>query len=407
MKLEHRWALLVLTLATTAMYFPALIGGVFFLDVYLTEVHPHHVAIGQALLEGRVPFWTPDILLGYPLASNPQVGAFYPIHLLMALFMEADRVLVWSAWLHTLAAAFSTYALARKCDVSAAGAVTAGLVYACSPFLLFYHQAIHGLAVLALMPAVLLVTWIAAERGQLKIWAAGALLIALQMFAGHLQFVGYTLAAAFGVAVFAVEHPDRRSAAKAGGMCVVQSVVAGLIYAPQLIAAFQLWRHSLRKNLSAADVSAAMHIETLSLDDLVELVMPRFFGGPSFQDFWYPEFLGVAAVIAVAAAFAGKRARGVNVFAGLMAVGLAYLVLLHIPGVDRVLVSLPGVSAFRAPGRILCWMILAAAILAGAGVDNLFQSAARQIIPWVPVGVTIAALCLGLVVSAGALDGIS
>ncbi len=397
----------MLTLAVTALYAKALFGGVFFLDVYLTEVHPHQVALGTAFFAGKLPLWTSDILLGYPLASNPQVGTFYPLHMLMHLFMDADRVIVWSAWLHTLIAAFSTYALAHKGSISPTGAVTAALLYACSPFLLFYHQAIHGLIALALMPLILLITWRAAEQRSLRWWSFGALVIALQMYAGHLQFVGYTLAAALGIALFAPEHPDRRTRLRAGGLCVAQGAVAGLIYAPQLVAAFHLWRVSLRKAMSADEVVGAMHIESLGADDLIELIMPRFFGGPSFQDFWYPEYVGAAAVVAVIAGLAGMRTRGVRVFAGMLAASLTYLILLQIPGIDRLMVSIPGLSAFRAPGRTFCWALLGCAIVAGAGVDNLIASAARRAVPRIAAVAAAVLAAVALVTILGGLDSVA
>lgn len=362
----------LIVLAVTALHLPALLGGSYFLDVYLTEVHPNTVEIGRQLANGHLPLWTDRIALGYPLASNPQVGVFYPPHLLGVLVLDAERLIPISAWLHCLLAAFGVFFLARKSGTSHAGGTAAALIFACCPFVVFYHQAIHGLVALAWMPWILLVTWIAAERRALGWWALGAVLLALQMYAGHLQFVAYTLVATVLVAWLGAGKP------RMAFMCVAQGAVALLLYAPQLFAAFVLWRQSLRRSLSPADVSASMDVESLGLDDLVELILPNWFGGPRLTDFWYPEFVGAAVV--VLAIIGWRRSR---LFSVMLLAAVAYLTLIRLPVVGEWVLSIPGLSAFRAPGRLLCWILLALAILCGHGID----AARRERWEAIPLGI--------------------
>ena len=53
--------------------------------------------------------------------------------------------------------------------------------------------------------------------------------------------------------------------------------------------------HSLRKALHRK-ISLSRWRRGPGLDDVIELVMPQFFGGPSFRDFWYPEFVGILCI---------------------------------------------------------------------------------------------------------------
>ena len=392
----------VLFLGVTLVHLPALLGGHYFLDVYLTEVHPHHVEIGRALADGRLPFWSSGLMLGYPLAANPQVGVFYLPHLLGLLVLSADRLLVVSAWLHCLLAGGATWGLARRAGASHVGATVSGLVYSCSPFVVFYHQAIHGLIALSLLPAILLVLWIATERRSLRLYACASLLMAMQMYAGHLQFVAYTWLGSLLFALFAVAHADARARVRAAGATVLSGAVAVLVYAPQLLAAFGLWRQSLRHDMGPSDIAANMAVEALGLDDLVELVLPRFYGGPSFRDFWYPEYLGAGVLLTVLVAVLDVRTRPARLLRGLLVGAVAYLVLVQLPGVGRVLVSLPGLSAFRAPGRVFCLVLLAAAVLSGLGVDALVRDGLRR------AALAAAALlaAAGLLVAVGATAGV-
>ncbi|MFT5429767.1 MAG: hypothetical protein ACI9OJ_000439, partial [Myxococcota bacterium] len=400
---QMRWApWIALFVGVTALHLPALIGGTYFLDVYLTEVHPHFVAIGTALQNGELPFWTSDIMLGYPLAANPQVGTFYPPHLLGLWVLDPHIVLTFSAWLHGLLAAAGAYLLARRAGAGRIGGVVAGLAYSLSPFFVFYHMAIHGLIALAYLPIILWTTTIATERGGTRYWALGALLLAAQMYAGHLQFVMYTLIATVPVAWCSWDGElSLRERVVVAGKCVGQGVVALLIYAPQLLPAFELWRHSLRRSMSAADVVAAMDVEALSLDDMVEAFLPRFFGGPSFRDFWYPEFVGVGLVVAALVAITRLRSSPqVRLYGGLTGVAILYLALVQLPVVGEWVVSIPILSAFRAPGRIFCWILLSLSILAGVGIDRIRESA--RLVPTM----LVVGLAVGLAATFGAFSAI-
>ena len=398
---QTRWSIFWLWLAVTVIHLPSLTGGVYFLDVYLTEVHPHMAALGRALSHGELPFWEPGIMLGYPLASNPQAGIFYLPHLLGSLLIDAHVLMSLSAYLHCLLAAIGTFVLARHHKMSHAAAVLAGIVYACSPFIVYYHQAIHGLIALAYLPWIVWLSWTAAEGESLRRWAMGAILLALQMYAGHLQFVLYTVVLAAMAAVFGVQHNTRRARLKVAGMTVAQSALALLLYAPQLLAAYVLWRNSLRSTLSVTDMASTMNVEALGLDDLVELVSPNFFGGPSLHDFWYPEFIGAATLLLAFVAIKNRNEYA-RFWTLVWAIAVAYLCIVRIPAASELLASIPVLNAFRAPGRILCWVLIAVALLAGRGFDLWSE---RKYPAWVTV---IACLLLALAgsVVAGLFDSV-
>ena len=348
------------------IYLPVLLGETWFLDVYLTEVYPHHVLVGEALSQLELPVWTRRLMMGYPLAYNPQVGAFYPFHMVFLPFIDAHVVLSWSVFLHSCVAAFGTYRLARLAGATPKGAVVAGAIYAICPFNVFYHQATHGLIVLAWMPWAIVCSWSYVLRTECKWLAYLGLIIALQMYAGHLQFVLYTLLLVGLTAMFCVPECTFRDRMRHLVKVISSSVVALALYAPQLFAAFTLWRQSLRKTMTAADISSAMSVEALGLDDVVESIMPQFYGGPSLNDFWYPEFLGIAVFLSVFMALRSKRAPRFIVWIGFGALG--YLVAIQTPGIGDMLLSIPGLRVFRAPGRIVCWLLLFSSIFAGVGL---------------------------------------
>ena len=363
-ELRAAWlARLSLVMGVTAVYLPALLGGVFFLDVYLTEVEPTLAEIARALEEGTLAFWTRNIMVGYPLASNPQAGALYAPHLLLLALFEPDRAAVLSAWLHCILAALAVRALCRRAGASESGSVAGALLYAAAPFLCFYHQALHGLVALSLLPLAVFLTWRGAEKDSRRDWTLGAVVLAAAMYAGHLQFVLY---AGLICGVCALVVRPRLTTLL---LSAAQGGLALLLYAPQLAAAWDLWQDSLRKSLTPADVTANLNVESLALDDLVESLAPHFFGGPSLNDFWYPEFLGAGAMLCVIAALMGRRDRPIRLFGGLLAGAVLYLAAVQVPGLGELVLSIPGLSAFRAPGRVFIIVLLSAAVLTARGLD--------------------------------------
>ncbi len=394
-------AALVAALVVTGLHLPALLGGVYFLDVYSTEVHPHLVEVQKALSHGQLPWWSPGLQLGYPLAANPQVGALYPLHLALLPWMDVHQLLALSVWLHGIVGACGMVALVRRYGGSGVGAAVAGIVYSCSPFVVFYHQAIHGTVALSLLPwCVLLGSALGSPRLRRGAFAGFVAVLALGFYAGHLQLMLYgAVAAAFVAVVERVGGQGRtwRDHAlvllRIGGA----GILAVLLYGPQLLPAIELWTFSLRRALSPEAMLSALDTESLGLDDAVETILPRFFGGPSLRDFWYPEFLGLPVLAAAAAAWRGRpRALGL-----LVLLPLTVLVMVQIPGLSRVLLSIPGLSVFRAPGRVYCLLLLGLAALAGLGVDRL------SLIPRWGRWMLVAAAALGTVIGLGLLGDVS
>lgn len=105
-------ALLIFVLAMTASVW-ARPGRAFFNHGDLYAYHwplRHHTA--AALIEGRLPFWNPYIMLGVPHAANPQAALFYPAAI-MGFLLPVVTALVWDQILHLLWAALGAFLLVR------------------------------------------------------------------------------------------------------------------------------------------------------------------------------------------------------------------------------------------------------------------------------------------------------
>ena len=56
--------------------------------------YPYWGVRNQALAQGQLPLWSPDLFMGIPLLANPQLGTFYPPNWLTIPLNAPDAVRV-------------------------------------------------------------------------------------------------------------------------------------------------------------------------------------------------------------------------------------------------------------------------------------------------------------------------
>ena len=62
--------------------------------------YPYWQAAADALQNGRIPLWNPDIFMGSPLLANSQMGFFYPLNWPLWLLLEIPYAVNTSILLH-------------------------------------------------------------------------------------------------------------------------------------------------------------------------------------------------------------------------------------------------------------------------------------------------------------------
>ncbi|MDD5302216.1 MAG: hypothetical protein PHS14_03830 [Elusimicrobia bacterium] len=321
----------------------------------------HHTA--AALIEGRLPFWNPYVMLGVPHAANPQAALFYPASIL-GFLLPVVTALVWDQILHLLWAALGAFLLARSARLPRAGAAALAISYALSPFLIYRVTA--GIPTLLAALSWAPWAWLAWLGGGAPLLAA---VFALQFFSGHPQFLVIN---AVAMGLWASVRPARfalwtRLAAGAGGALALAAV--------QWLPTLELLRGSSRSDWPAQFRAAY----SLRLQDLLLWLSPGAFGTPlngGWDDavsVFYESggvWLGCAILALAAGGLLHRRARLGPVLLIVMGAVLA----LGANGPLSPLLSAPGFSYLRTPSR---WSFLALWglwLLAGAGARALSSS---------------------------------
>ena len=372
-------ALLIFVLVMTASVW-ARPGWAFFNHGDLYAYHwplRHHTA--AALIEGRLPFWNPFVMLGVPHAANPQAALFYPASML-GFLLPAVTALVWDQILHLLWAALGAFLLARSVRLSRAGAAALALAYALSPFLIYRVTA----GIPTLVAALSWVPWawlawlgpLAVERGRAAYLPYGAVggsvllaaIFALQFFSGHPQFL---LINAVGMGIWSLSKGSWRAAclllAGAGGALALAAV--------QWLPTLELLRGSNRSGWPEQFRAAY----SLRPTDLLMWLLPDALGTP-LNGGWddavsvFYESGGVWLGFVILALAAGGLLRGRARLGPVLLLVLGVVLALGANGPIAPLLNAPGFSYLRTPSRWSFLSLWGLWLLAGAGMRALSSS---------------------------------
>ena len=360
-----------------------------------TIFYPHRTAAAQALLAGRLPLWNPSHLMGAPLLANPQVAIFYPLNWPF-LGLPPGPSLAWTMALHYLLAALFMYAFARQAlHLIRPAAWLAGLVFALGGFLSGQSGHLNQVSVAAWLPLVLLAAWHIWQAPTPRRIAAGAVIIALQVLAGHSQESYMILLALAAYAVFlAVDSYGWRHLRRAGSrlLAVAAAVVLGIgLSAVQLLPTLELSRLSIRSGgLSLQQASSF----SLKPQDIALALLPNYAAAPP------AEMAGYIGVVALLLAVLGAARFPRRPLARFFIIGaLAGLVMAlgrYTPVYWLAYYSMPGVNLFRVPARWLFLYTFAMSALAGMGLQVALQQWQLTRLH-VPRGWVVAALLAGVV----------
>jgi len=136
---NRRDALAVLFLvAWQALYFfpVTLAQAVWFGSDTVRTYFPLGTELARALHAGRLPFWTTGMYSGFPLLADAQVGALYPVNLVLFALLPPHFALSYSVLFHLAFAAVGTFLWVRASGLRVSSAVLAGIVFSFSGFML-------------------------------------------------------------------------------------------------------------------------------------------------------------------------------------------------------------------------------------------------------------------------------
>jgi hypothetical protein len=344
----------------------------FFRDFSVT-FYPLRLFVARELREGRFPFWNPYIYEG-----SFGLPAFYPVDLLHA-FWPGPAAVSWLLTLHLPLAAVGMYCLARSLGSDRAGGLLAGAVYALGGLSLSSLNLYVFLQALAIAPFLALALGRAARDGGRAI-AVAAVLLAASISTLAVEFVAQALVVGAGLSLAA--HRGRAPLFRIAAAVGLGIAAAAL----PIVVTASLVGETVRGAGFAREVALGNAIHPATL---LQVVVPNLFGsladpvgawwGGAFFTKGLPYFLSLyLGPLALALAFVGAFAlesRPRRILSTLAALGLWYS-LGERAGLAAWLSALPGLSAFRFPGKAFFVVHFTVALLAGLGASRLARGEA-------------------------------
>ena len=209
---------------------------------------PMRVVVANLIGYGYVPLWNPYMFSGMPLFGAAQAGVLFPLNWFYLIFNApvATNLMMLSTY---MLAALGAYLYARRSGASIAGAAATSLVWQWSAFMVAKVGQTNVVQTAALLPWVL---WAVERYGMTGKRSDGvvlALLVAVQIFAGHQQTFAYSflLAAAYAIVMARTSaRQERRSYLRA--LVLISTGV--ILAAVQILPTVELLRNSLRATAS-------------------------------------------------------------------------------------------------------------------------------------------------------------
>ena len=384
----------ILVLLPLAFFWQAALRrGVFYFGDIFRLYYPQRAVYAQALREGRLPLWSPNILSGYPLLAEGEIGAFYPLNLLLYRFLPMDIALNYSIILHFVIAGLAMYFFARSLGLSPFGRLMAGLTYAFSGFFIGHVDHLSIMAAAPWLPITFTLVRKEDGKGKLEngkgrffhspfsilhspssILLCG-LVLGVQFLAGHPQISLMTILALIAYAFFqaltrsANWREWRPLLARTLPPLGAVALALGLA-AVQLLPTYELTQLSQRAGGLEPEffTSFSWHPALLAT-----LIHPFILGNP------YPHvsvelaaYLGLLPLLLALTAPLLRRDRTTAFFGGLALLAL-FLAFGHWNPLYRLLFRVPVFNLFRVPARFLYLFTFASATLCGLAAEELSQ----------------------------------
>lgn len=329
------------------------------------------------LAKGNLALWNPHIFSGAPYFGGMQSALLYPpnwIHLLLPLPLAVNWSIALNLWL--IGALTFLWALRREIHPFAAF-VSGALAMFCAPvFLQVFAGHLSALSSMAWIPLQFLAIdeWFARRR---PAWClVGMFAVAMQILAGHPQYVYFAGIATGTYALVRLAEPQRNRLAAIAGIASI-SAGGALLAAVQLLAGVQAVRETVRALPLPIWFAGSV---SLAPENLITLFAPDFFGnytGHAYWGRWYLweecAFVGVGglALAAYGISASGMMAKRALVATLVVTVALAFGE--YSPLYPMLYDWAPLYDRFRGSAKFIFFAALILALFAGYGLDRILR----------------------------------
>lgn len=371
---------------------------------HLEQHYPWAYLLSISLKQFHLPFWTPWIHCGFPIAAESQVGIFYLPNLLLFFLLPFRWAYSYSNIFHFMVAGWGTYLYAHRMRLTPFAAFVSAIVFLFGTAYGGAYYNITSLKTICWFPVCLFLFERFYQGSKIRYLFLLSCVIASALTAGYMQvaifmliiFVAYLF---LRIVFFYDDHAKTMAQKSKKTIFVLVATLLGLGLAlPQLALTFELAIRSNRIGL----VEDYAYVGSMSPLALITLIIPYaqgYFSGNSI-------YSGIFSIPLILCAIFSKEIRGNHLFRLWVTVGIISLMLalgqwspLYIT-----LVKLTQFYSFRTPMKFIVFIGFTLAMLAAIGFDEAWKNSTskQQTINTKAVGKAY----FGLIVFCGLLAGV-
>ncbi|MCU1336247.1 MAG: hypothetical protein JWO19_1828 [Bryobacterales bacterium] len=324
--------------------------------------YPAQKYFADSIHAGRLPYWTPFLYSGMPFLSDPQTGAWYPLHWPFYLFGITPRVLFWELALHSFLALAGAFLLARKLFADPVAAVVAAMFYAWGGFFAAHSSQLGMFEAAALLPWLL---W--ASLGDRRCWLLAGTFAGLIVLAGNFDAALYCFLA---FACFLIFLPWRRAAALVVATPAIGFCLSAVVILPWL----EISKYAAHPVASPAASLRPIALAAVMSADYFGLISGDYRGPEEIRQFY---LYGGLLLLPLAIAGIIRRVQ-MRAILALIVPGIWYAF-----GPARVLKLLPGFRDAHAPVEIWFVPALGLALAAGSGAAWVAEKLGQKRLPFI------------------------
>ncbi len=332
---------------------------------FTNAYYPYSDYQAERIWEGQLPLWNPYRNAGMPFAAEIQRAAWYPPRWLSILLAGPQgwsiRAFEWEIIAHIWLAAVFAYLFLRQLTGRAIPALVGSMIFAFGGYLTGYPMLQVSILESSIwLPLALLGAHLSGARAR----AAGPILagsaLAFSTLSGHIQTVVPMFYLTLAYLVFHGRREGLGWWGIAWRVALMGVVMAGLS-AIQWLPTLEMLRLSPRLGLYGFTDKGSGY----QFSDLFQMIWPGV-----FVENWSPLYAGVGGLLLAAAAVIRPRAERLFWLAALL-VALLLTVGSNSAIFDIVYVLLPGFSLFRQQERAALVVVMALAVLAAYGLNEV------------------------------------
>jgi hypothetical protein len=251
---------------------------------FLDDYYPWRNFAAVILSQGILPHWNPYTLGGMPFIADIQTSVFYPLHLLLTIFVTDDKlpfaVSEYLLIVHYFMAGVFSYYLSRSLDLNKWASILSGITFMFCSFMVTH--AIHETMIITFtyMPLVFMFYNKGLSTSKLKYVLLTGLFMGIVILCGHPQITLYIFFTFFLFGLYQIFFKFKESNYKIDVVLfrfivitAIPFILGIMISAIQLLPTIKLLQLSIRTISYEESLFGS-----LNYHNLLTLFFPKFFG---------------------------------------------------------------------------------------------------------------------------------